>query len=414
LAAFTDLVATAVANTEARHAVERVAAEQAALRRVATLVAQGASPQDLFDAVAEEVGLLLPAANVSMGRYERDDTVTSMASWSAAGPTFPPGGRWPIKGTNVAWMVLQTGRQARVDDFSEATDPIGVAVREAGYTSAVGSPIVVEGHLWGVISAASTEGLMSPDTEARLASFTDLVATALANAEARAELAASRRRIVAASDEARRRIERDLHDGVQQRLVSLRMQLKGMEADPPTGDALKEGLASVKEGVGSVLDDLVELARGIHPAILSHGGLAAALKVLARRSAVGVELDAKIDCALPDDVEVAAYYVAAEALTNAAKHARASVVHLDAMTDDATLKLVVRDDGVGGAKPDGGSGLVGLRDRVEALGGTIKIDSSPGGGTCVDVTLPIATEPDRQIEAFLAPPPELGSPTSPA
>ena len=221
LAAFTDLVATAVANTEARYALERVAAEQAALRRVATLVAQGASPQDLFDAVAEEVGRLLPLANVSMGRYEPDDSVTSMASWSSAGPAFPPGGRWPIKGTNVAWMVLQSGRSARIDDFSAATDPIGVAVREAGYKSAVGSPIVVEGHLWGVISAASTEGPMPPGSEARLASFTELVATAIANAESSAELAASRRRIVAASDDARRRIERDLHDGVQQQLVSL-------------------------------------------------------------------------------------------------------------------------------------------------------------------------------------------------
>jgi PAS domain S-box-containing protein len=166
LGQFTDLVATAVANAEARHALERVAAEQAALRRVATLVARGASPQDLFDAVTEEVGLLLPAANVSMGRYEPDDCVTSMASWSATGPVFPAGVRWPIKGTNVAWMVLQTGRPARIDDFSAATDSIGVAVREAGYKSSIGSPIVVEGRLWGVISAASTQGPMPPGTEA--------------------------------------------------------------------------------------------------------------------------------------------------------------------------------------------------------------------------------------------------------
>jgi len=573
LVSFTELVATAIANTEARHALERVAAQQAALRRVATLVAQAAAPQDLFDAVAEEVGRLLPAANVSMGRYESDDTVTSMASWSSVGPTFPLGVRWPIKGTNVAWMVLQTGTSARVDDFSVATDPIGVAVREAGYTSAVGSPIVVEGQLWGVISAASTEGRMPPDSEARLASFTELVATALANAEARAqverlaeeqaalrrvatlvaggaepreifsavsdevgrlfgtrlaavgrfeldagsvrtffslgapldlvgtdrwevvdylatadvlrtgrsaraeavrweseegetaerlrrlgvittvaspivvegelwgamlvastdaqlpgdteerlerftelvataianaessaELSASRRRIVAAADDARRRIERDLHDGVQQRLVSLGLELGVMGADPPVGDALKEQLASVTEDVRSVLDGLVELARGIHPAILSRGGLAAALKALARRSAVPVELDAQIEGPIPDDVEVAAYYVAAEALTNAAKHAHASVVHMDATSVDGTLTLTVRDDGVGGAKPGGGSGLVGLRDRVEALGGTIKITSSAGSGTCIAVTLPIATEPDGEIDPFLGQP----------
>jgi GAF domain-containing protein len=404
LAGFTDLVATAVANTEARKALERFAVEQAALRRVATLVAQGAPPQDLFDAVAEEIGRFLPASNVSMGRYESDDSVTSMASWSSDGPVFPPGVRWPIKGTNVAWMVLQTGRPARIDDFSAATDPIGVAVREAGYKSAIGSPIVVKGHLWGAISAASTEGPMPPGGEARLASFTELVATAIANAEGSAELAASRRRIVAASDGARRRIERDLHDGVQQQLVSLGLELGAMKADPPTGEPLKEQLASVTKDVGSVFDALVEIARGIHPAILSQGGLAAALKALARRSAVPVELHAQIDGPLADEVEVAAYFVAAEALTNAAKHARASVVQLDVTTDDRSLMLTVGDDGVGGADPAGGSGLIGLQDRVEALGGTIKIDSSAGTGTCVVVTLPIAMKPDQEIESLLRPP----------
>ena len=413
LAAFTDLVATAVGNTEARHALERVAAEQAALRRVATLVARGAPPQDLFDAVVEEVGRLLLAANVSMGRYEPDDTVTSMASWSADGPVFTPGVRWPIKGTNVAWMVLQTGKPARIDDFSGATDPIGIAVREAGYTSAIGSPIVVEGHLWGAISAASTEGLMPPESEERLASFTELVATAIANAESSEELAASRRRIVAAWDDARRRIERDLHDGVQQQLVSLGLELGTMKVDPPTGDALKEQLAYVTAGVGSVLEALVETARGIHPAILSQGGLAAALRALARRSAVPVELHAQIEAPLPDDVEVAAYFVAAETLTNAAKHAHASVVHTELKSDEGILTLTVRDDGVGGADPSGGSGLVGLQDRVEALGGTITIDSSAGSGTNVVVTLPLTQEPDREVEPFLSLPDEPG-PTDPA
>jgi signal transduction histidine kinase len=294
--------------------------------------------------------------------------------------------------------VLQTGRPARIDVFSAATDPIGVVAREAGYRSAIGSPIVVEGHLWGAISAASTEGPMPAGGEARLASFTELVATAIANAEGSAELAASRRRIVAASDDARRRIERDLHDGVQQQLVSLGLELGVMKADPPTGDALKEQLASVTKDVASVLDTLVETARGIHPAILSQGGLAAAIRALARRSAVPVELDAQIDGALPDDVEVAAYYVAAEALTNAAKHARASVVHIEAATADGAVRLAVRDDGVGGATPGRGSGLVGLRDRVEALGGTITIDSPAGSGTSIAVTLPIATEQDQAIE----------------
>ena len=409
LAAFTDLVATAVANAEARKELELVAAEQAALRRVATMVAQGASPQDLFDTVAEEIGRLLFAANVSMGRYESDDSITSMASWSSIGAVFTPGVRWPIKGTNVAWTVLQTGRPARIDDFSVATDPIGIAVRDAGFKSAIGSPIVVEGRLWGVISAASTQGLMPPDSEQQLQRFTDLVATAIANADNSAELAASRRRIVAASDDARRRIERDLHDGVQQQLVSLALELGTMKADPPSGDALQNQLASVTEDMGSVLESLVETARGIHPAILSQGGLAAALKALARRAAVPVELHASIEDSLPDDLEVAAYYVVAEALTNSAKHANASVVHVEAASADGSLTLRIRDDGVGGAVPGSGSGLVGLRDRVEALGGTIKIDSPLKRGTSIAVTLPIASGPDPEVANVLGLPAGLMS-----
>jgi signal transduction histidine kinase len=190
---------------------------------------------------------------------------------------------------------------------------------------------------------------------------------------------------------------------VQQQLVSLGLELGAMKADPPTGDALREQLATVTEDVGSVFDALVDIARGIHPAILSQGGLAAALKALGRRSAVPVELHAQIEGPLADEVEVAAYYVVAEALTNAAKHARASAVHVDVTSADGTLTLMVRDNGVGGADPGAGSGLVGLQDRVEALGGTIMIDSSAGSGTCVVVTLPIATEPNRRIDQRLPP-----------
>jgi len=252
------------------------------------------------------------------------------------------------------------------------------------------------------MTAYTTAGSLPPDTESRLERFTELVATAIANAEGSAELAASRRRIVAASDDARRRIERDLHDGVQQQLVSLGLELGAMNADPPTGDALQRQLADATEEVRAVLDTLSELARGIHPAILSRGGLAAALRVLARRSAVPVDLHTRIDGPLPGDVEVAAYYVAAEALTNAAKHASASVVHVEATTDDATLTLKVRDDGVGGAKPSGGSGLVGLQDRVEALGGAITVASSAGQGTSIVVTLPTAMEPAREVEPSAA------------
>jgi PAS domain S-box-containing protein len=412
IAAFTELVATAIANAESREALAELVEEQAALRRVATLVAQGASPQDLFGAVAEEVGRLLPAANVSIGRYEADDSVTAMASWSSVGPVF--GGRWPIKGTNVAWMVLQTGRSARIDDFSAATDPIGVAARDAGYKSAVGSPIVVEGRLWGVISAAATDGPMQSGTEARLASFTELVATAIANAESSAELAASRRRIVAASDETRRRIERDLHDGTQQRLVSLGLAVRAAESNiPPDRDDLRDELSRVAMGLANAVEDLQEISRGIHPAILSKGGLAPALAGLAQRSPIPVNLDLKADARLPEPIEVAAYYVASEALANVAKHAQASQVEVSLASRNRSLVLSIRDDGVGGAFRGRGSGLVGLQDRVEALGGTIEIDSSAGCGTCVVATLPIASKPDQEIENVLRPPQELRSPMGP-
>jgi signal transduction histidine kinase len=721
---FTELIATAIANAESRAALARLADEQAALRRVATMVAQGVAPQDLFAAVAEEVGRLLPAASATMGRFEPDDSVTTVASWSATGAAFPTGRRWPTEGKNIAWMVLQTGRSARRDDFSDATDPIGVSAREAGVKSAVGSPIVVEGHRWGLVTAASTEGLMPPDTEARLASFTELVATAIANAEShsaleqladeqaalrrvatlvardapstevfeavatevgtlldtditvvgrydddrvataigswssspggvpvgtrsaigghnvltivaetgkparvdgyddatgeaaeiarrhgwlssiaapiivegrvwgvmlvatkrpepfpagaegrlaaftdlvaaavgnaqahdqvlrfgeeqatlrriatlvaqgvtpeevfaavteetaaifhaitcverfehnpsgvilvgvseetnlpvgtrwelaqalasakvyrtgrsarlgadhdwssrggpvakevrrlgvvsqvscpiivegslwgvitlnareelpddteqrlekftelvttaianaegKSELAASRRRIVAASDETRRRIERNLHDGTQQRLVSLGLAVRGAEASlPPERDDLRAQLSGVATGLVAAIEDLQEISRGIHPAILSKGGLGPALRALAHRSAIPVDLDITTDVRLAEPIEVAAYFVASEALANVAKHSQASRIDVSLELRERSLLLSVRDDGIGGADTARGSGLIGLTDRVEALGGSIRVSSRPGKGTQIAAELP--------------------------
>jgi GAF domain-containing protein len=389
LGQFTDLVATAVANAEARDALGQLADEQAALRRVATMVAQGASPHDLFEAVAEEVGRLLPVGSATMGRYDPDGSVTTLASWSTTEAAFPTGRRWPTEGTNVAWMVLQTGRAARIDDFSAATDPIGVAAREAGMKSAVGSPIVVEGHLWGVMTATSNEGPLPSGTEARLASFTELVATAIANAESSAELAASRRRIVAAADEARRRIERDLHDGIQQRLIALSFRARTMARRPP--DELPGIAAEISEGLKDVSDELREVSRGIHPTILTEAGLGPALRALARRSEIPVDVDVRLDRRLPTPVEAAAYYIASEALTNVATHAHANVVELTAAHDNGVLTLEVRDDGVGGVEASRGSGILGLTDRVEALGGTISIASPPRDGTTLQVRLPTTT-----------------------
>jgi PAS domain S-box-containing protein len=405
--------------TERRKAeweVERLAEEQAALRRVATLVAGGTGPDQVFAAVADEMQEFFGADISAVVRFEGDGSAVVVGG-SGRPDLFPLGSHLQLEGDSVSSRVLRTGRPARIDDYraAAAAGPLAETARSIGVRAAVGVPISVRGRLWGAISAGSThEGPMRPDTEVRLAWFTELVATAIANAESAAELAASRRRIVGASDDARRRIERDLHDGVQQQLVSLGLELGVMEADLPAGDALREQLARVSHDVGSILEGLLEIAHGIHPAILSHGGLRQALKMLARRSAVPVELDAQIDVRVPDEVEVGAYYVASEALTNVAKHARASTVHIHVTTDDGSLTLAVRDDGVGGAEIGEGSGLVGLQDRVEALGGTIAVDSPEGKGTRVVVTLPLSTEPRPEIEEVLGLPQEIATPGSPA
>ena len=323
-----------------------------------------------------------------MGRYEPDGSVTTVASWSTTEAAFPTGRRWPTEGTNVAWMVLQTGQAARLDDFSAATDPIGVAARESGIKSAVGSPIVVEGHLWGVVTATSTEGPLPPGTEARLASFTELVATAIANAESSAEIAASRRRIVAASDDARRRIVRDLHDGAQQRLVHTVITLK--LAQQALAKGAENGPLLVQEAIGNAeraTHELRELAHGILPSVLTRGGLRAGVGALASRMPVPVEVAIPAD-RLPAPIEATAYFVVAEALTNVAKHAGAASAAVAARVEDGTLRVEVRDDGVGGARPDG-SGLQGLWDRLAALDGRLRIESPAGGGTLVAATIPI-------------------------
>ncbi|MDX6241187.1 MAG: hypothetical protein QOG10_6011 [Kribbellaceae bacterium] len=391
IAAFTELSAMAIANAESRARLTRLVEEQTALRRVATLVALGVSPEKVFAAVIEEAGRLIPVELAAMGRYESDGTFTVVATSSAVGDTFPVGGRWPIGGNNVTTLVFETGRPARIDDYAEASGPVGVAVRDEGAGSAVGAPIIVDGRLWGMTTARSRPGQPLPaDTESRLASFTELVATAIANAESRADLAASRARIVAAADETRKRIERDLHDGTQQRLISLGLELHAARATvPPQLSELEGDLSHVAEGLMSVSDELREISRGLHPGILSEGGLRQALRALCRRSAVPVELDLHGDRRLPEPVEVAAYYVVSEALTNAAKHANPTTVNVDLETHATALRLAIRDDGIGGADPSQGSGLVGLKDRVEALGGTFQVTSPAGKGTSLLINVPL-------------------------
>jgi signal transduction histidine kinase len=373
-----------------RQELHQILEEQAALRRVATLVAKGVSPTKVFAAVAEEVGRLLGAPSTRLLRYEADRTACVVAAWSETGIDIPVGSRLPLEGDNVAGSVLRTGHVARMDSFEDAPGPLAAQLRKLGIRSAVGAPIVVEDRLWGAMIADWMQPEPLPGgTEGRLAEFTGLVATAIANAESRAELTASRARVVAAADNTRRRLERDLHDGTQQRLVSLSLDLRTAEASVPNELAdLRAQLAQVAKGLSGAVDDLREISRGLHPAVLSRGGLGPALKTLSRRSAVPVRLELRSDRRLPDAVEVAAYYVVSEALTNAAKHARASAVHVELDVDDTSLRLDIRDDGVGGADPVRGSGLVGLKDRVEALGGTIEIISPTGAGTSLAVKLP--------------------------
>jgi PAS domain S-box-containing protein len=387
---FTELAATAIASTESRSEIARLAEDQAALRRVATLVAEGVSPAEVFSTLCDEVNRLLDAETTAIQRLEADGTVTIVASAGAIADQLGAGTRLTPQPGWVLTTTLETGRPARKEDYVQATGSIPAIIREVGIRSSVGAPIFVEGELWGVIIAGTVREHFPEDTEQRLEQFAGLAATAIANAEGRSELAASRVRIVTASDETRRRIERDLHDGTQQRLVTLAMHLRRAESTVPRElDETCRSIGQIASDVDRVIDELREIARGIHPAILSEGGLGPALRTLARRSALPVELGRVVDERLPEPIEVAAYYVISEALTNATKHAKASGVDIEAAAQNGSLRLSIRDDGVGGAEPAAGSGLLGLRDRVEALGGSIEIISPRGQGTHVIVELPL-------------------------
>jgi signal transduction histidine kinase len=397
LAGFTELVATAIANAQARLDLRGFAEEQAALRRVATLVAKGAPPAGVFTAVTEEVGQVLDVDFTVMARYDPVGAATVVGTWTRTGADvpLPQEGRVALGGRNVTTRVFETGRPARLDSYADASGPAADTGRGWGLRSFAGVPISVNGRLWGIVIAAYThEEPLPADTEARLAGFTELVGTAIANAESQAQLTASRARIVTAADQARRRIERDLHDGAQQRLVSVTLQLQAARAAvPPGADELLAHLDNSVAEASSALDELRELARGIHPAILAEGGLAPALRTLARRSIVPVRLDVRVERRLPEPIEIAAYYLVAESLTNAAKHAHASIVYVevDTVVDGTAevLRVRVRDDGRGGADLGGGSGLSGLKDRMEALGGRLQVESPLGTGTSVRADLPL-------------------------
>jgi signal transduction histidine kinase len=367
----------------------RLTTEQAALKRIATLVARGVPRAELLSTVAREVVALLGADGALVTRLEPDGYATILA-FGGRTVEFDVGERLSLEPPMALETVVRTGRPARTDDFAQASPALKRRLGAAHIRSTVASPIVVEGRLWGVVVVSSRRALLPTDSEQRMLNFTELVATAIANAESRDQLAASRTRLVAAADETRRQIERDLHDGVQQRLVSLALEVRAAQSALPLEVAgVRSELSRVVEGLTGSLDELREISRGIHPAILSEGGLGPALGTLARRAPIAVMLDVTVDDDLPDGVEVAAYYAVSELVTNTAKHAQASSLEIQVACEDGVLRIAAGDDGIGGADPARGSGLVGLRDRIEALGGTISVWSPEGEGTAVEIALPL-------------------------
>jgi PAS domain S-box-containing protein len=380
---FAALVAQAIANSAAQRDLAGLADEQAALRRVATLVAAGRAQLEVLKAVTREAGELFAATTVNLVRWEGVlDEVVVVGGWSdGSEPPIAPRTRFHPEHDGVTIRVLETGFASRGDESSP----------ELGRRCVIASPVIVSGSLWGALAAMRQDGdMFPPEAEIRLRSFADLMAQSIANSQAQEELRASRARIVNAADEARQRLERNLHDGAQQRLVavsiSLRLAIAKLHASPQDARPL---LASAAEELTHAIDELRELARGIHPAILTDRGLGPALEALAGRAPLPVAVEHELDERLPPPVEAAAYYVVSESLTNIAKYARASEVEVRVSRRDGIARVDVVDDGVGGADPTRGSGLRGLADRVEALDGRLGVESPPAEGTRVWAEIPL-------------------------
>ncbi len=371
--------------------LQALLAEQAALRRVAIMVAGGTPAPVLFGRVCEELGQLLLVKSTDMIRFENECFATVVGSLAGTDtPSFPVGERIPVEGETVTGKLYRSGRPERVDDYDDVEGELAERLRAFGYHSVVGAPIWVSGRLWGAIMATSELAHAFPaGTEGRIGSFAELVTAALANVDAREQLAASRARIVEAADAARRRIERDLHDGAQQRLVSLALRLRRLESSLEPDSAATHELASARAELGAALEELRELARGIHPSILTDRGLEPALAAVAGRSAVPVELDLDSCEALPLSVQTTAYFVVVEAVTNASKHADSDRIEVRVAVSEGRASVEVRDDGRGGVDPTRGSGLSGLADRVSALGGTLETESPAGAGTTIRALIPV-------------------------
>jgi signal transduction histidine kinase len=385
-------------RTAADAHLAEVEAEQAALRRIAALLARAVPAEEVFDAVVDEVRSLMGVDAAALVRYEPDETATLLAVSPDEGVRgVLPGDKLSTEGYHVMGLVLRTGRPARIDDYRKATggEPVRQA-REAGIRSGVGAPVQLRERVWGVLALYSMQGRVPVDLEGRLVDFAALVASAIANVQAWSELEASRVRIISAADEARRRVQRDLHDGAQQRVVVLALKARMLaQSEAAQAAGLDAELRTFEVDLEGVLEELRTIASGLHPAALSRGGLAPALGTLARRSPVPVVLDVRLPEGVAHSVEVAAYYVVAETLTNSTKHAEASRVDVTVELRDRRLRVCVRDDGVGRADPARGSGLEGLKDRIEAFGGTMTLDSPSGAGTTLVAEFPL---PEPQPE----------------
>jgi signal transduction histidine kinase len=386
---FAEFAAIAVANAESRNRLRRLADSEASLRRVATLAAEGATPDKLLAAVAEEAARILDASTVAIVRYD-DDAFEVVAAHND--PVFEVGGTWPVEDSSLAAAVRAARAPVGIDDF-------------------FGAPIVVDGDVWGMVvvglrpprealprftawytSRMLSSSVPSEEIESRLASFTQLVGTAISRAEAHAEVIASRARIVEAGDEAMRRIERDLHDGTQQRLVAMALHLQRVRSDVPAEERdTHAALEQVERELKAVIDEVQELSRGVHPAQLAEGGLRPALRALARRSPIPIDLSVDVPERPLASVETAVYYVVSEALANAIKHSHATSLLVTVALDSGAIRVTVADDGVGGAEIGAGSGLTGLSDRVDAFAGSFEVVSPPGGGTRISVQLPVAS-----------------------
>lgn len=379
-----------IGDPEAKLAeVGRLATEQRALRRVATLVASEVSPERVFTAVSEGCARVLEVNASTVVRYEGGDAAVVVGRHNRDGiDVFRTGEALPPDPRSAVARVRATGAPARVDDWGGRSGDMAAAMFRPGYRSTAAAPIIVAGSLWGALAIAS-ENPLPADTETRLEAFCELASLAVASAQARADLIASRARVVQAGDEQRRRLERNLHDGAQQRLVSVALTLRVARARLEPGSPVAELLDGAARELDTGLAELRELARGLHPAILGDLGLRRALEALATRVQLPVEVDAPVEERLPSHVEAAAYYIVSEALANVAKHADASYARVSLRAGGGVLRCEIADDGRGGADESAGTGILGLRDRAEAIGGTLTLSSPPGEGTIVTAALPI-------------------------